>query len=174
MKLLGSGGGKEDDQLGKNEVYDYLQEPLFQAIPDLFQYWSCVTQKHTKLAKLAFWLLAVPAVGARSGPSFFCSQTDFFTCNFETSSLHSQINTFNRYHCHGHHSLLVGFHSNNESSPLRNRIGMKKTERKMPVLPLMEIWNFTAYIDENVDIVQTWSTDSPKGYLEGVKLHWTR
>ncbi|NIG58108.1 zinc finger protein [Pontoporia blainvillei] len=58
---------QEDDRLGKKEVYDYLQEPLFQATPDLFQYWSCVTQKHTKLAKLAFWLLAVPAVGARSG-----------------------------------------------------------------------------------------------------------
>ncbi|KAM4696453.1 zinc finger protein 618-like isoform 2-T3 [Rhinophrynus dorsalis] len=56
----------EEDCLGKNEVFDYLQEPLFQVTPDLFQYWSSVTQKHTKLAKLAFWLLAVPAVGARS------------------------------------------------------------------------------------------------------------
>ncbi|XP_015422604.1 PREDICTED: zinc finger protein 618 isoform X6 [Myotis davidii] len=65
---------QEDDRLGKNEVYDYLQEPLFQATPDLFQYWSCVTQKHTKLAKLAFWLLAVPAVGARSGCVSMCEQ----------------------------------------------------------------------------------------------------
>ncbi|XP_031510293.1 zinc finger protein 618 isoform X18 [Papio anubis] len=65
---------QEDDRLGKNEVYDYLQEPLFQATPDLFQYWSCVTQKHTKLAKLAFWLLAVPAVGARSGCVNMCEQ----------------------------------------------------------------------------------------------------
>ncbi|XP_032979279.1 zinc finger protein 618 isoform X19 [Rhinolophus ferrumequinum] len=65
---------QEDDRMGKNEVYDYLQEPLFQATPDLFQYWSCVTQKHTKLAKLAFWLLAVPAVGARSGCVNMCEQ----------------------------------------------------------------------------------------------------
>ncbi|XP_067599677.1 zinc finger protein 618 isoform X19 [Pseudorca crassidens] len=65
---------QEDDRLGKKEVYDYLQEPLFQATPDLFQYWSCVTQKHTKLAKLAFWLLAVPAVGARSGCVNMCEQ----------------------------------------------------------------------------------------------------
>uniref|UniRef100_A0A673URS1 Zinc finger protein 618 n=1 Tax=Suricata suricatta TaxID=37032 RepID=A0A673URS1_SURSU len=65
---------QEDDRLGKSEVYDYLQEPLFQATPDLFQYWSCVTQKHTKLARLAFWLLAVPAVGARSGCVNMCEQ----------------------------------------------------------------------------------------------------
>ncbi|XP_043837398.1 zinc finger protein 618 isoform X3 [Dromiciops gliroides] len=65
---------QEDDRLGKNEVYDYLQEPLFQSTPDLFQYWSCVTQKHTKLAKLAFWLLAVPAVGARSECVNMCEQ----------------------------------------------------------------------------------------------------
>nr|XP_016854489.1 PREDICTED: zinc finger protein 618 isoform X5 [Anolis carolinensis] len=75
----GSGGGEgsppqEEDRSGKNEVYDYLQEPLFQAPPDLFQYWSCVTQKHTKLAKLAFWLLAVPAVGARSNCVNMCEQ----------------------------------------------------------------------------------------------------
>nr|XP_014591474.1 zinc finger protein 618 isoform X10 [Equus caballus] len=69
-----SPAAQEDDRLGKNEVYDYLQEPLFQATPDLFQYWSCVTQKHTKLAKLAFWLLAVPAVGARSGCVNMCEQ----------------------------------------------------------------------------------------------------
>ncbi|XP_074976622.1 zinc finger protein 618 isoform X12 [Caretta caretta] len=65
---------QEEEQFGKNEVYDYLQEPLFQATPDLFQYWSCVTQKHTKLAKLAFWLLAVPAVGARSECVNMCEQ----------------------------------------------------------------------------------------------------
>ncbi|XP_027725375.1 zinc finger protein 618 isoform X6 [Vombatus ursinus] len=65
---------QEDDRFEKNEVYDYLQEPLFQSTPDLFQYWSCVTQKHTKLAKLAFWLLAVPAVGARSECVNMCEQ----------------------------------------------------------------------------------------------------
>ncbi|XP_075041599.1 zinc finger protein 618 isoform X3 [Mixophyes fleayi] len=66
---------QEEDRLGKNEVYDYLQEPLFQVTPDLFQYWSSVTQKHTKLSKLAFWLLAVPAVGARSECVNICEQT---------------------------------------------------------------------------------------------------
>ncbi|KAM4663710.1 zinc finger protein 618 [Discoglossus pictus] len=66
---------QEDDRMGKNEVYDYLQEPLFQVTPDLLQYWSSVTQKHTKLAKLAFWLLAVPAVGARSECVNMCEQT---------------------------------------------------------------------------------------------------
>ncbi|MEE6504683.1 hypothetical protein FKM82_005292 [Ascaphus truei] len=66
---------QDDDRLGKNEVYDYLQEPLFQVTPDLFQYWSSVTQKHTKLSKLAFWLLAVPAVGARSECVNMCEQT---------------------------------------------------------------------------------------------------
>ncbi|XP_069798766.1 zinc finger protein 618 isoform X2 [Dendropsophus ebraccatus] len=66
---------QEDDRLGKNEVYDYLQEPLFQVPPDLFQYWSSVSQKHTHLSKLAFWLLAVPAVGARSECVNMCEQT---------------------------------------------------------------------------------------------------
>lgn len=70
----GSPPPPEDGRSGKSEVYDYLQEPLFQAPPDLFQYWSCVTQKHTKLAKLAFWLLAVPAVGARSDCVSLCEQ----------------------------------------------------------------------------------------------------
>ncbi|XP_041428184.1 zinc finger protein 618 isoform X4 [Xenopus laevis] len=67
--------GLEEDCLGKGEVYDYLQEPLFQVTPDLFHYWSSVTQKHSKLAKLAFWLLAVPAVGARSECVNMCEQT---------------------------------------------------------------------------------------------------
>ncbi|XP_063792205.1 zinc finger protein 618 isoform X2 [Pseudophryne corroboree] len=66
---------QEEDRLGKNEVYDYLQEPLFQVTPDLFQYWSSVAQKHIKLSKLAFWLLAVPAVGARSECVNMCEQT---------------------------------------------------------------------------------------------------
>ncbi|XP_063289156.1 zinc finger protein 618-like isoform X5 [Pelobates fuscus] len=66
---------QDDDRMGKNEVYDYLQEPLFQVTPDLFQYWSSVAQKHVKLSKLAFWLLAVPAVGARSECVNMCEQT---------------------------------------------------------------------------------------------------
>uniref|UniRef100_A0A8C5MM43 Zinc finger protein 618 n=1 Tax=Leptobrachium leishanense TaxID=445787 RepID=A0A8C5MM43_9ANUR len=66
---------QDNDRLGKNEVYDYLQEPLFQVTADLFQYWSSVSQKHVKLSKLAFWLLAVPAVGARSECVNMCEQT---------------------------------------------------------------------------------------------------
>ncbi|KAM9325445.1 zinc finger protein 618 [Gastrophryne carolinensis] len=65
---------QEDNRIGKNEVYDYLQEPLFQVTPDLFQFWSSVTQKHTRLSKLAFWLLAVPAIGARSECVNMCEQ----------------------------------------------------------------------------------------------------
>ncbi|KAM5146599.1 zinc finger protein 618 isoform 1-T1 [Mantella aurantiaca] len=65
---------QDDDRMGKNEVYDYLQEPLFQVTPDLFHFWSSVTQKHTRLSKLAFWLLAVPAVGARSECVNMCEQ----------------------------------------------------------------------------------------------------
>ncbi|XP_068104773.1 zinc finger protein 618 isoform X2 [Hyperolius riggenbachi] len=65
---------QENDRMGKNEVYNYLQEPLFQTTPDLFQFWSSVTQKHTRLSKLAFWLLAVPAVGARSECVNMCEQ----------------------------------------------------------------------------------------------------
>ncbi|XP_043914663.1 zinc finger protein 618-like isoform X4 [Protopterus annectens] len=74
-KIRSESKAQGDDRFGKNEVYEYLQEPLFQATPDLFQYWSSVTQKHTKLAKLAFWLLAVPAVGARSEYVSMCEQT---------------------------------------------------------------------------------------------------
>ncbi|XP_069603908.1 zinc finger protein 618 isoform X6 [Ranitomeya imitator] len=66
---------QEDDRLGKNEVYDYLQEPVFKVTPHLFQYWSSVSQKHKHLSKLAFWLLAVPAVGARSECVNTCEQT---------------------------------------------------------------------------------------------------
>ncbi|XP_067825739.1 zinc finger protein 618 isoform X1 [Heptranchias perlo] len=55
---------KQDER--KDEVYQYLKEPVPNKTVDLFSYWSSATQKHPKLAKLAFWLLAVPAVGARS------------------------------------------------------------------------------------------------------------
>ncbi|XP_041049261.1 zinc finger protein 618 isoform X2 [Carcharodon carcharias] len=54
----------QDDR--KDEVFQYLKEPVPNKTVDLFSYWSNATQKHPKLAKLAFWLLAVPAVGARS------------------------------------------------------------------------------------------------------------
>ncbi|XP_015222648.1 zinc finger protein 618 isoform X2 [Lepisosteus oculatus] len=64
-----------DEQQVKNEVYQYLAEPLFHATPDLFQYWSSVTEKYPKLARLALWLLSVPAVGARSESISMCEQT---------------------------------------------------------------------------------------------------
>ncbi|XP_066568698.1 zinc finger protein 618 isoform X2 [Amia ocellicauda] len=64
-----------DEQQVKNEVYQYLAEPLFHATPDLFQYWSSVTEKYSKLARLALWLLSVPAVGARSESVSMCEQT---------------------------------------------------------------------------------------------------
>ncbi|RXM92374.1 Zinc finger protein 618 [Acipenser ruthenus] len=63
-----------DEKQVKKEVYEYLAEPLFQATPDLFQYWSSVTQKYPRLARLAFWLLSVPAVGARSESVSMCEQ----------------------------------------------------------------------------------------------------
>ncbi|XP_032994007.1 zinc finger protein 618 isoform X2 [Lacerta agilis] len=54
------------------EVYGYLQEPLATAAPDLFQYWSGA--QHPRLARLALWLLAVPAVGARASCARLCEQ----------------------------------------------------------------------------------------------------
>ncbi|XP_041090245.1 zinc finger protein 618-like isoform X2 [Polyodon spathula] len=63
-----------DEKQVKKEVYEYLAEPLFQATPDLFQYWSSVTQRYPRLARLAFWLLSVPAVGARSESVSMCEQ----------------------------------------------------------------------------------------------------
>nr|XP_034958273.1 zinc finger protein 618 isoform X3 [Zootoca vivipara] len=65
--------GDSDESLPADEaeVYSYLQEPLA-TTPDLFQYWSGA--QHPRLAKLAFWLLAVPAVGARTGCARLCEQ----------------------------------------------------------------------------------------------------
>ncbi|KAJ8408733.1 hypothetical protein AAFF_G00253680 [Aldrovandia affinis] len=60
-------GGRAEEQDVKKEVFRYLSEPLFQATPNLFQYWSSVREKYPRLARLALWLLAVPAVGAVRG-----------------------------------------------------------------------------------------------------------
>ncbi|XP_042193360.1 zinc finger protein 618 [Callorhinchus milii] len=65
-KMSPSKHAVQDERLGKSEVFEYLKEPVPSVTSDLFLYWSGATQKHPLLAKLAFWLLAVPAVGARS------------------------------------------------------------------------------------------------------------
>ncbi|XP_061589610.1 zinc finger protein 618 isoform X2 [Cololabis saira] len=58
------------------EIFQYLAEPLLQGTPDLFQYWSStVGDKFPRLARLALWLLAVPAVGIRSECVTVCEQS---------------------------------------------------------------------------------------------------
>uniref|UniRef100_A0A3B3ZUG0 C2H2-type domain-containing protein n=1 Tax=Periophthalmus magnuspinnatus TaxID=409849 RepID=A0A3B3ZUG0_9GOBI len=67
-----------DDAQGqvRQEIFQYLAEPLLQGTPDLFQYWStAVTEKFPKLARLALWLLAVPAVAIRSECVTVCEQS---------------------------------------------------------------------------------------------------
>ncbi|XP_072309223.1 zinc finger protein 618 isoform X4 [Eucyclogobius newberryi] len=60
----------------RQEIFQYLAEPLLQGTPDLFQYWStAVTDKFPKLARLALWLLAVPAVAIRSECVTVCEQS---------------------------------------------------------------------------------------------------
>ncbi|KAG9354527.1 hypothetical protein JZ751_001237 [Albula glossodonta] len=66
--------GAEEPKVRK-ELFLYLAEPTFHAAPDLFQYWSSVTEKFPKLSRLALWLLAVPAVGTRSECAAVCQQT---------------------------------------------------------------------------------------------------
>ena len=67
-----------DDGQGqiRQEIFQYLAEPLLQGTPDLFQYWSStVGEKFPRLARLALWLLAVPAVGIRSECVTVCEQS---------------------------------------------------------------------------------------------------
>ncbi|KAJ8397128.1 hypothetical protein AAFF_G00009820 [Aldrovandia affinis] len=64
-----------DDPKVRKELFQYLAEPTFHVAPDLFQYWSSATDKFPKLARLALWLLAVPAVGTRSECATVCQQT---------------------------------------------------------------------------------------------------
>ncbi|XP_048876460.1 LOW QUALITY PROTEIN: zinc finger protein 618 [Brienomyrus brachyistius] len=69
------GSCTSDQQQVRKEVFQYLAEPLFHATPDLFQYWSSVMEKYPRLARLALWLLAVPAVGVRGECAGVCEQT---------------------------------------------------------------------------------------------------
>uniref|UniRef100_A0A8C7M184 Zinc finger protein 618 n=1 Tax=Oncorhynchus kisutch TaxID=8019 RepID=A0A8C7M184_ONCKI len=61
----------------RQEVFQYLAEPLLQGTtPDLFHYWStAVGDRFPRLARLALWLLAVPAVGIRSECVSVCEQS---------------------------------------------------------------------------------------------------
>uniref|UniRef100_A0A3P9HI22 Zinc finger protein 618 n=1 Tax=Oryzias latipes TaxID=8090 RepID=A0A3P9HI22_ORYLA len=60
----------------RQEIFKYLAEPLVQGTPDLFQFWSStVSEKFPRLARLALWLLAVPAVGIRSECVTVCEQS---------------------------------------------------------------------------------------------------
>nr|XP_020456529.1 zinc finger protein 618-like isoform X2 [Monopterus albus] len=70
-----SGNGESHSQV-RQEIFQYLAEPLLQGTPDLFQYWSsAVGEKFPKLARLALWLLAVPAVGICSDCVTVCEQS---------------------------------------------------------------------------------------------------
>lgn len=69
--------GSDDSQSQvRQEIFQYLAEPPLQGTPDLFQYWSsAVVEKFPRLARLALWLLAVPAVGIRSECVTVCEQS---------------------------------------------------------------------------------------------------
>ncbi|KAJ8346815.1 hypothetical protein SKAU_G00282160 [Synaphobranchus kaupii] len=66
--------GRAGPQEVRKEVFQYLSEPLFQAVPNLFQYWGSVMERYPRLARLALWLLAVPAVGVRAELAAACEQ----------------------------------------------------------------------------------------------------
>ncbi|XP_051269157.1 zinc finger protein 618 isoform X7 [Dicentrarchus labrax] len=69
-------GNDESQSQVRQEIFQYLAEPLLQGTPDLFQYWSsAVGDKFPRLARLALWLLAVPAVGIRSECVTVCEQS---------------------------------------------------------------------------------------------------
>lgn len=69
--------GNDDSQTQvRKEIFQYLAEPLLQGTTDLFQYWSStVGDRFPRLARLALWLLAVPAVGIRSECVTVCEQS---------------------------------------------------------------------------------------------------
>ncbi|XP_059894124.1 zinc finger protein 618 isoform X3 [Gadus macrocephalus] len=82
-----SGNGVGGEHVRK-ELYQYLAEPPVQGTPDLFQYWSSAAagggasgggggagERFPRLARLALWLLAVPAVGVRSECVALCEQS---------------------------------------------------------------------------------------------------
>lgn len=69
-------GSDENHNQVRQEIFQYLAEPLLQGSPDLFQYWgSAVGDKFPRLARLALWLLAVPAVGVRGECVTVCEQS---------------------------------------------------------------------------------------------------
>lgn len=69
-------GTDESQSQVRQEIFQYLAEPLLQGTPDLFHYWStAVGEKFPRLARLALWLLAVPAVGIRSECVTVCEQS---------------------------------------------------------------------------------------------------
>lgn len=69
-------GSDENHNQVRQEIFQYLAEPLLQGSPDLFQYWgSAVGDKFPRLARLALWLLAVPAVGIRGECVTVCEQS---------------------------------------------------------------------------------------------------
>lgn len=69
-------GSDEHHGQVRQEIFQYLAEPLLQGTPDLFQYWgSAVGDKFPRLARLALWLLAVPAVGIRGECVTVCEQS---------------------------------------------------------------------------------------------------
>ncbi|XP_077479096.1 zinc finger protein 618 isoform X5 [Stigmatopora argus] len=66
----------DSHSLVRQEIFQYLAEPLLQGTTDLFHYWSStVGDKFPRLARLALWLLAVPAVGVRSECITVCEQS---------------------------------------------------------------------------------------------------
>ncbi|XP_051545087.1 zinc finger protein 618 isoform X3 [Myxocyprinus asiaticus] len=66
--------GTEEPQVRK-ELFQYLGEPLFSGTGDLLQYWSSVMDRYPRLARLALWLLAVPAVAVHGECVNICEQT---------------------------------------------------------------------------------------------------
>lgn len=75
LPCTASGSDDSHTQI-RQEMFQYLAEPLLQGSPDLFQYWSsAVGEKYPRLARLALWLLAVPAVGVRSECVSMCEQS---------------------------------------------------------------------------------------------------
>uniref|UniRef100_A0A3B4FR46 Zinc finger protein 618 n=1 Tax=Pundamilia nyererei TaxID=303518 RepID=A0A3B4FR46_9CICH len=71
-----NGGPSRGQSQVRQEIFQYLAEPLLQGAPDLFQYWSStVGEKFPRLARLALWLLAVPAVGIRRECVTVCEQS---------------------------------------------------------------------------------------------------
>ncbi|XP_056288444.1 zinc finger protein 618 isoform X4 [Pseudoliparis swirei] len=69
-------GNDESQSQVRQEIFQYLAEPLLQGTPDLFQFWSsAVNEKFPRLSRLAMWLLAVPAVGIHNECVTVCEQS---------------------------------------------------------------------------------------------------